>query len=82
MLERFKIADTDGDGVMTFDEFQSFTSSLGHINLGPKRLKAIFKEMVEDSVGLGAEDVHILRWEQSAWQQSSSAHDRALTSAK
>ena len=56
MLARFKEADVDGDGVMTFEEFQTFVASLAHVKVKPKKLKSLFLEMVEESSGSGAED--------------------------
>jgi hypothetical protein len=53
MLARFKDADTDGDGVMTFEEFQAFAASLASVQVKPKKLKSLFREMLEESAGSG-----------------------------
>jgi len=53
MLARFKDADTDGDGVMTFEEFQAFAASLDNMQVKPKKLKSLFREMLEESAGAG-----------------------------
>jgi len=52
MLEKFVEADSDGDGVMTFEEFRGFALSLAH-EVTVKKLKMMFREMVEASVSLG-----------------------------